>query len=73
MDELASRSTLAHIMNVTIERRHECLTVRGEEGHRGVGVFHGGIPHGGACPLVGAAHGSNQYPWLEGGGGVLEL
>jgi hypothetical protein len=38
-----------------------------------VGVVHGGIPHNGACPLVGGAYGGDQYPWSEGGGGVLEL
>jgi hypothetical protein len=37
-------------------------------------VIHRGIPHGGACPLAGGAHdGGGQYPWLESGGGVLEL
>jgi hypothetical protein len=47
MDELASHSTLARIMIVTIER-HECLTVGGEEESRcDVGVIQGGIPHGG--------------------------
>jgi hypothetical protein len=76
MEELASRSTLAHIMNVTIEWRHKCLTVGGEEeGHCNcsVGVIHGGIPHGRACPLAGDAHSGNPYHWPEGGGGVLEL
>jgi hypothetical protein len=63
MDELASCSTLAHITNVTIERMHACLTVVGEEeGHCGVGVIHGGIPHGGAYPPARGAHGGNQYP-----------
>jgi hypothetical protein len=34
-----------------------CLTVGGEEeGHWGVNVIHGGIPHGGAFPLGGGAH-----------------
>jgi hypothetical protein len=59
MDELASRSTLARIMNVTIERRHKCLTVGGEEkcccGY-GVGIVHRGIPHSGACPPARGAH-----------------
>jgi hypothetical protein len=38
---------LARIMNVTIERRHKCLTVGGDEEGRcdcGVGVIQGGIP-----------------------------
>jgi hypothetical protein len=64
MDELASRSTFPRIMNVTIERRHKYLTVNG---------IHGGIPHGGACPLAEDAHGGGQYLWPEGGGGVMEL
>jgi hypothetical protein len=73
MNELASHSTLAHITNVTIER-HECVTVGGEEdGHCDVTVVHGGIPHGGTCPPAGGAHGGDQYPWPEGGRGVLEL
>jgi hypothetical protein len=38
-----------------------------------VGVIHGGIPQGGACPPAGGVHGGGgQYPWSEGGGGVLE-
>jgi hypothetical protein len=76
MDVLASRSTWARIINVPIERSHHCLTVGGEEeSHCGcsIGVIHGGIPHDGACPLTGGAHGSGQYPWPEGGGGVLKL
>jgi hypothetical protein len=78
MNELVSRSILACITNVTIERRHKCLTVGGEEeGHCGcgcdVGVIHRGIPHGGACPPAIGAHGGGQYRWPEGGGGVLEL
>jgi hypothetical protein len=63
-------------MKVTIESRHKCLTIVGEEESRcgcGVGVIYGGIPHGGACPSVGGVHGSDQYPWPEGEGGVLEL
>jgi hypothetical protein len=62
--------------NVTIERRHKCLTIGGEEEGRcgcGVDVIHGGIPHGGACPPARGAHGGGQYPCLEGGRGVLEL
>jgi hypothetical protein len=39
-----------------------CLTISGEEGHCEVVVVHGGIPHGGACPPGGAAHGGGQYP-----------
>jgi hypothetical protein len=51
-----------------------CLTVGGEEeGRCDIGVAHLGIPHSGACPPSGGAHGGSQYPWLEGGGGVLEL
>jgi hypothetical protein len=51
-----------------------CLVIGGEEeGHCDVGVIHRGTPHGGACPSGGGAHGGFQYPWLEGGGGVLEL
>jgi hypothetical protein len=74
MDELASRSTLAHITNVTIDMRHICLIVGGEEeGRCSISVIHRGIPHGRACPLVGDARGDGQYSWLEGGGGVLEL
>jgi hypothetical protein len=76
MDELVSHSTLAHITNVTIERRHKCHTVDGEEeGHHdcGIGVIQGGIPHGEACPPAGGAHCGGQYPRLEGEGGVLEL
>jgi hypothetical protein len=64
------------MMNVTIERRHKCLSVSGEEEGRcgcGVSVIHRGIPHGGACPPSGGAHGSGQYPWPKGGRGVLEL
>jgi hypothetical protein len=39
-----------------------------------VSVVHGGIPHGGACPLAGSSQGGGgQYPWPNGGGGVLEL
>jgi hypothetical protein len=69
-----SHSTLPHIMNVTIERRHKCLNVSGEEEGRCVcDVVQKGIPHGGACPPAGHAHGSGQYPWPEGGVGVLEL
>jgi hypothetical protein len=63
-------------MNVTIEWRHKCHTVGGEEEGRcgcGVGVIHGGIPHGEACPPTGGAHGDGQYLWPRGGGGVLEL
>jgi hypothetical protein len=38
------------------------------------GVVHRGIPHDGACPPAGGAHGgSGQYPWPEGGGEVLKL
>jgi hypothetical protein len=76
MDELASHSTSAHITNVTIECRNKCLTISGEEeGHYGcgIGVVQGGIPHGGACPPAGGAHGNGQYLWPRGGGGVLEL
>jgi hypothetical protein len=58
-------------MNVTIESRHKGLTVGGEEEGRcgcGVGVIHGGIPHGEACPPARGAHGGgSQYP-PEGGG-----
>jgi hypothetical protein len=51
-----------------------CLTIDGEEqGRCGVSVIHGGIPHDGACPLGGGAHGDGNYPLPEGGGGVLEL
>jgi hypothetical protein len=63
MGELASRSTLAHISNVTIERRHKCLTIGGEEEGCygcGVDVVHGGIPHSGACPPAGGAHSGGQ-------------
>jgi hypothetical protein len=75
MDELVSRSTFARITNVTIERRRKYLTVGGEEGRCGcdVGVIHKGIPHGGACPPTGGAHGGGQYPCPKSGGGVLEL
>jgi hypothetical protein len=76
MDELASHSMLADITNVTIERRHKCITVGGEEECRygcGVGVIHGGIPQSGVCPPAGDAHDNGQYPWHEGGGVVLEL
>jgi hypothetical protein len=76
MDELASHSTLAHIMNVTNEWRLKCLIVGGEEEGRyncGVGVIQGGIPHDGACPPTRAAHSGSQYPWPEGGGKVIEL
>jgi hypothetical protein len=56
---------------------HKSLTIGGEEeGHCGCGVdvIHGGIPHGGACPLARGAHGGGgQYLWPEGVGGVLEL
>jgi hypothetical protein len=39
-----------------------CLTVDDkEEGCFGVGVIHGGIPHGRACPLGRGAH-DGQYP-----------
>jgi hypothetical protein len=68
MDELASRSTLAHITNVTIESRHKCITVGGEEEGRyscSVGVIHGVVPHGGACPPAGGAHGGSQYLWTD--------
>jgi hypothetical protein len=71
MEELASRSTLAHIMNVTIERRHKCLTVSGEEEDGcdcSVGVIHEGIPHGSACPPAEDAHSGNPYRWPKGGG-----
>jgi hypothetical protein len=43
MDELAIRSILARITNVTIERMHKCLTIGGEEEDRcgcDVGVIH---------------------------------
>jgi hypothetical protein len=52
-------------MNVTIERRHKCLTVGGKEGwyNCGVGVIHEDIPYGRACPLSRGAHGGGQYPW----------
>jgi hypothetical protein len=76
MDELVSHSTIACTTNVTIERRHNCLTIGGEEEGRygcSIGVVHRGIPHSEACPLVGGAHGDGQYPWPKGGGGVLEL
>jgi hypothetical protein len=76
MDELVNRSTLTRITNVTIERRHKYLTVDGEEEGRcgyGVDVVHEDIPHGGACPPAGGAHGGGQYQWLEGGGGMLKL
>jgi hypothetical protein len=75
MNELTSHSTLAHITDVTIESRHKCLNISGEEeGCYGcdVSFVHGGIPHGGACPPTGGAHGSSQHPWPEGGGGVLK-
>jgi hypothetical protein len=53
MNELASHSTLARIMIVTIER-HESLTVGGEEeGRCDVGVIQGGIPHGGHALQLG--------------------
>jgi hypothetical protein len=76
MDELVSHLTLARITNVTIKRRHKCLTIGGEEESRcgcGVSVIHGGIPHDGAFPPARGAHGGGQYPWPEGGGGLLEL
>jgi hypothetical protein len=76
MDVLSSHSTLAHITKVTIECRHKCLTVGGEEEGRcscGVGVVHGGIPQDGACPPAGGAHGGSQYLWPKCGGGMLEL
>jgi hypothetical protein len=45
-----------------------CLTIGGkEEGRYSVGVVHRGIPHDGACPLGGGAHGGSQHPWTEGG------
>jgi hypothetical protein len=51
-----------------------CLTIGSkEEGRCGIGVIHGGIPHDRACPPGGVAHSGGKYPWLEGGGGVLEL
>jgi hypothetical protein len=51
-----------------------CLTISGEEdGHCGIGVIHRGIPHDGACPPGGGAHGGSQYPWPKGGRGVLKL
>jgi hypothetical protein len=59
MDELVSHLTLARITNVTIKRRHKCLTIGGEED--------------GAFPPARGAHGGGQYPWPEGGGGLLEL
>jgi hypothetical protein len=65
MDELASRSILALITNITIERRHKFLTVGGDEEDRcgyGIDVVQGGIPHDGACPPTGGAHDANQYP-----------
>jgi hypothetical protein len=42
---------------------NSCLNVAGEEGDQ-CGAIHGGIPHGGACPLGGGAHdiGDDQYP-----------
>jgi hypothetical protein len=76
MDELVSRLILARITNVTIERRHKCLTIGEEEEDRcgcGVSVVHGGIPHGGACRPARGTHNGGQYPLPEGGGGVLEL
>jgi hypothetical protein len=39
---------------------HKCITISDKEEGRcgyGVGVVLGGIPHGGACPLTGGAHG----------------
>jgi hypothetical protein len=63
-------------MIVTIERRYKCLTVGGkEEGHNDcdIGVVQGGIPHDRACPPTGGAYDNGQYPWPEGGGGVLKL
>jgi hypothetical protein len=63
-------------MNVTIERRQKCLTDDGKEEGRydcGIGVIHGGIPHGGACPPAGHVCGGGEYPWPKGGGGVLGL
>jgi hypothetical protein len=64
----------ASITKATIESRHKWLTIGGEkEGHCGVSVVHGGIPQGGACPLVGGTPDSGyQYSWPEGGGGVLK-
>jgi hypothetical protein len=76
MDKLASHLILTRITNVTIERRHKCLTVgEEEEGRYGcdVSVIHGGIPHGGACRPAGGTHDGGQYPLPEGRGGVLEL
>jgi hypothetical protein len=61
-------------MNVTIESRHECLTIGGEEeGRCGVDVIHGGIPHSGSCPPARGAHGGGQNFWPKSGGRVLEL
>jgi hypothetical protein len=77
MDELVSHSTFARITNVTIERRHKCLTIGGEEkGHCGCGIGVASteaFPNDEACPPAVGAHGGGQYPWPEDGGGVLEL
>jgi hypothetical protein len=70
-------STFARIRNGTIESKHKWVIIGGEENDRcgcGVGVVHGGIPHGRACPLAGGDHGGgSQYPWPKDGGWVLEL
>jgi hypothetical protein len=49
--------TIFHKMDVGLgieqytTRSNDVLIIRGEEkGHCDVGVIHGGIPHGGACP-----------------------
>jgi hypothetical protein len=76
MDELASHLTLARITKVTIERRHKWLVNGGEEEGCcgcGISVVHRGIPEDGSCPPARGADDGDEYPCLEGGGGVLEL
>jgi hypothetical protein len=53
---------------------NRCITAAGEEGGH-YGAIHGDIPHGGACPPGGGAHGigDGQYHWLGSWGGVSEL
>jgi hypothetical protein len=73
MDELESRSTLAQIINVRIERHEYVLSSVVKKKVVAACVIHGDIPYGGACPPAGGTHDGSKYPRPEGRGSVGTL